>query len=281
MTSERIPKSVNGRGALQVARMAAREAGDLLLRRFGNVRDIRLKSPGNPVTDVDLAAEHLIEERLSSEYPDMAVLGEESPGFPYDDGYVWIVDPLDGTRNYACGVPHFSVVIGLALDGRALVGVNYDPVRDEMFEAELGGGAFLNRQPIAVSKKSSMSEAIVGTDLSYDGGGAANGLDVIRSMWPGFQTARVMGSAALGIAYTAAGRHDLYFHHRLEPWDQVAGILLVREAGGVVTDRNGGPAGLASDGLIAANARLHEEFLRLTDGMAWREPTGRVSKRPT
>ena len=146
MTSEPIPKSVNGRSALQVARMAAREAGDLLLRRFGNVRDIRLKSPGNPVTDVDLAAEHLIEERLSSEYPDMAVLGEESPGLPYDDGYVWIVDPLDGTRNYACGVPHFSVVIGLALDGRALVGVNYDPVRDEMFEAELGGGAFLNRQ---------------------------------------------------------------------------------------------------------------------------------------
>ena len=281
MTSEPIPKSVNGRGALQVARMAAREAGDLLLRRFGNVRDIRLKSPGNPVTDVDLAAEHLIEERLSSEYPDMAVLGEESPGLPYDDGYVWIVDPLDGTRNYACGVPHFSVVIGLALDGRALVGLNYDPVRDEMFEAELGGGAFLNRQPIAVSKKSSMSEAIVGTDLSYDGGGAANGLDVIRSMWPGFQTARVMGSAALGIAYTAAGRHDLYFHHRLEPWDQVAGILLVREAGGVVTDRNGAPAGLDSDGLIAANTALHEEFLRLTDGMAWREPTRRVSKRPT
>ena len=223
--------------------MAAREAGDLLLRRFGNVRDIRFKGPGNPVTDVDLAAERLIEERLRSEYPDMVVLGEESPGLPYDDGYVWIVDPLDGTRNYACGVPHFSVVIGLALDGRALVGVNYDPVRDEMFEAELGGGAFLNRQPSAVSKKSSMSEAIVGTDLSYDGGGAANGLDVIRSMWPGFQTARVMGSAALGIAYTAAGRHDLYFHHRLEPWDQVAGILLVREAGGVVTDRNGGPAG--------------------------------------
>ena len=281
MTLDAIPKSVNGRSALQVARMAAREAGDLLLRRFGNVRDVRFKGPGNPVTDVDLAAERLIEERLRSEYPGMAVLGEESPGLPYDDGYVWIVDPLDGTRNYACGVPHFSVVIGLALDGRALVGVNYDPVRDEMFEAELGGGAFLNRQPIAVSEKSSMSEAIVGTDLSYDGGGAANGLDVIRGMWPGFQTARVMGSAALGIAYTAAGRHDLYFHHRLEPWDQVAGILLVREAGGVVTDRNGAPAGLDSDGLIAANARLHEEFLRLTDGMAWREPTGRVSKRPT
>ena len=142
-----------------------------------------------------------------------------------------------------------------------------------MFDAELGGGAFLNGQPITVSKKPEMPDAIVGTDLSYDGDGAANGLDVIRGMWPGFQALRVMGSAALGIAYTAAGRHDLYFHHRLEPWDQVAGILLVREAGGVVTDRNGDRAGLDSDGLIASNAALHEEFLRLTDGTAWREPS--------
>ena len=133
----------------------------------------------------------------------MAVLGEESPGLPYDDGYVWIVDPLDGTRNYACGVPHFSVVIGLALDGRALVGVNYDPVRDEMFEAELGGGAFLNRQPIAVSKKSSMSEAIVGTDLSYDGGGAANG--------PGRHTQHV------------ARLPDCAGHGLGGPWDRVHG----------------------------------------------------------
>ena len=257
--------------------MAAREAGDLLLARFGDVRDVRLKSPGNPVTDVDLAAERLIMDRLNGEYPGMAVLGEESPGLPYGDGYVWIVDPLDGTRNYAIGVPHFSVVVGLALDGEPLVGVNYDPVRDEMFAAELGGGAFLNRQPIAVSKKSEMPDAIVGTDLSYDGDGAANSLDVIRGTWPGFQAVRVMGSAALGIAYVAAGRHDLYFHHGLEPWDQVAGILLVREAGGVVTDRNGERAGLDSDGLIAANAALHGEFLGLTDGMAWREPSGRGS----
>ena len=254
-----------------MARIAAREAGALLLERFGDVRDVRLKSPGNPVTDVDLAAERLVMERLSSEYPGMAVLGEESPGLPYDEGYVWIVDPLDGTRNYAIGVPHFSVVVGLVLDGEPLVGVNYDPVRDEMFDAELGGGAFLNGQPITVSKKPEMPDAIVGTDLSYDGDGAANGLDVIRGMWPYFQALRVMGSAALGIAYTAAGRHDLYFHHRLEPWDQVAGILLVREAGGMVTDRKGGHAGLDSDGLIASNAALHEEFLKLTDGTAWRE----------
>lgn len=259
-----------------MAQLAAREAGDLLLDRFGDVRDVRLKSPGNPVTDVDLAAERLIMERLRNEYPGMAVLGEESPGLPYDDGYVWIVDPLDGTRNYAIGVPHFSAVVGLALDGDPLVGVNHDPVRDEMFAAELGGGAFLNGQPVSVSKKSEMPDAIVGTDLSYAGDGAANSLDVVRGMWPGFQAVRVMGSAALGIAYTAIGRHDIYFHHGLEPWDQVAGILLVREAGGVVTDRNGARASLDSDGLIAANAALHEEFLRLTDGTAWREPSGRV-----
>ena len=124
-----------------------------------------------------------------------------------------------------------------------------------------------------VSERSTISECILGMDLSYNNEGAANGLEVVAGIWPGMQTLRIMGSSALGISYAAAGLTDLYFHHQLEPWDQVAGLLLVEEVGWVVTDRLGQPAGIYSDGLITSNSRLHAEFLQLTDGLAWRLPT--------
>ena len=131
----------------------------------------------------------------------------------------------------------------------------------------------LNDEPIRVSDKTAIAECILGMELSYNNEGVRNGLDVLRSIWPGMQTARIMGSAALGISYAAAGKTDLFFHHQLEPWDQVAGLVLVEEAGGVVTDRSGKPAGLHSDGLIASSPALHAEFMRATQGMAWRDRT--------
>jgi fructose-1,6-bisphosphatase/inositol monophosphatase family enzyme len=268
-----IPTSTSGDSAVAVARAAARHGGRLLMEHIDRVKSVSFKGRGNIVTDVDLLVEGEILAILRREFPDMGTLGEESAGVRADAGYVWIVDPLDGTRNYASGIPYFSVVVGLALDGEVLVGVNYDPARDEMFEAERGVGAFLNGQPIRVSEKSAIQDSIVGMDLSYNNEGAVNGLDVIRSIWPDMQTARIMGSAALGISYAAAGRTDLYFHHQLEPWDQVAGMLLVEEAGGIITDRTGGRAGLYSDGLIASNTDLHAEFMRRTEGMPWRNPT--------
>jgi fructose-1,6-bisphosphatase/inositol monophosphatase family enzyme len=235
--------------------------------------DISFKGRGNIVTDVDMAVEREMRGILEREYPDMTFLGEETAGARADSGYVWIVDPLDGTRNYASGIPFFSTVVGLALDGEVLVGVNYDPLRNDMFEAQRGKGAFLNGERINVSARTAIEDSIIGMDLSYNNEGAVNGLDVIRSIWPGMQTARIMGSAALGISYAAAGRTDLYFHHQLEPWDQVAGMLLVEEAGGMITDRSGNRASLYSDGLIASSATLHAEFMRATDGVAWRKPT--------
>ena len=268
-----IPQGTSGRTAAEVARQVARSAGDILLDRFDSVKDVTFKGRGNVVTDVDTEVERQVIGMLRTEYPDMGTLGEESSGDRADAGYVWIIDPLDGTRNYASGIPFYSVVVGLALDGEVLVGVNYDPARGEMFEAERGKGAFLNGKRIKVSDKSTLDDSILGMDLSYNNEGAVNGLDVIRSIWPGMQTARIMGSSALGISYAAAGRSDLYFHHQLEPWDQVAGILLVREAGGVITDRTGKSAGLFSDGLIASNSTLHAEFMRRTEGMPWRVPT--------
>ena len=269
-----IPTSASGKTASEVAREAALKAGETLMDRFRQAMRVSFKGRGNIVTDVDTAVEQEIFALLRREFPDMGLLGEESSGVRADEGYVWIVDPLDGTRNYASGLPFFSVVVGLALDGEPLVGVNYDPVRGDLYQAERGKGAFLNGNPIHVSEKSGMSDCIIGMDLSVDDEGAANGLEVVRSFWPGVQTARIMGSAALGISYAAAGHTDLYFHHRLEPWDQVAGLLLVEEAGGVVTDRTGRRAGLYSDGLIASNAVLHTEFMRRTEGMAWRRSTG-------
>ena len=272
-----IPLSAGGETAAQVARSVALRAGETLVERFHEPKQISYKGRGNIVTDVDKEVETEVLATLGREFPDMGLLGEESEGVMPDSGYVWIVDPLDGSRNYASGIPFFSVVVGLALDGEVLVGVNYDPMRREVFHAERGRGAYLNNDPLHVSTRASIEDGILGMDLSYNNEGALNGLDAIRSLWPGMQTARIMGSSALGISYAAAGRTDLYFHHQLEPWDQVAGLLLVEEAGGVITDRSGKRAGLYSDGLIASSVTLHAEFLRKTEGFEWRRPTQRLA----
>lgn len=261
---------------MEVAHEVSLKAGEILARRFYEAKRISYKGVGDIVTDTDREAEAEVFAVLRQEYPDMGLLGEESAGARADMGYVWIVDPLDGTRNFAYSVPFFSIVVGLALDGEVLVGVNYDPMRQEMFHAERGKGAFLNDDPIHVSEKSSLQDAVLGMDISYGSEGTVHGLNVITSIWPGMQTLRIMGSSALGISYAAAGRYDLYFHHGLAPWDQVAGLVLVEEAGGIITDRTGKRASLYSDGIVASNAALHAQFMRKTEGMAWRRPTHRL-----
>ena len=193
-----LPRATSGRPAVDVARDAATLAGDILLRRFDQVKHVAFKGRGNVVTDVDTEVEAAVAAFLRREYPDMGFLGEETAGSREDDGYVWIVDPLDGTRNYASGIPFYSVVVALAVDGEPVVGVNYDPTRGEMFVAEKGRGAFLNGARLEVSKRTALEDSIIGMDLSYSEYGGANGLDVLREIWPDMQTARIMGSAALG-----------------------------------------------------------------------------------
>ena len=266
-----IPKSTSGRSALDIAQEAALRAGQILVERFQGEKKITQKGRGNIVTDIDMLVEKETISLLQREFPDFGILGEETAGVRADEGYVWIIDPLDGTRNYASGVPFFSLVIALAHDGDVILGINYDPIRQEMFLAQKGKGAFLNGEPITPSQKSTVQECILGFDLGYNNERALNALKLLQSLWPGMQTIRVMGSAALGISYAAAGRIDLYFHHQLEPWDIAAGILLVKEAGGVITNRHGAPISPYGDGLIACNAVLHAEFLRLTEGLAWRQ----------
>ena len=176
--------SASGISAMDVAKNAALEAGKLMADRFYGAKEISYKGPGDVVTDVDKACEELIRGILSKEFPDMGFLGEESAGDRADQGYVWIVDPVDGTRNYAAGIPFVSLVIGLALDGEVLVGVNYDPMVKEMFHAEKGQGAYLNDRRIQVTTNTNLGESVIGMDLSYGHEGSLHGLDIVKSFWP-------------------------------------------------------------------------------------------------
>ena len=196
-------------------------------------------------------------------------------------------------ENYASGIPHFAVVVALAWNGEVVLGVTYDPVRGEVFTAEKGVGAYLNDVPISVSSKEEIPECLLGFDMGYVNEKAVMALDMVKSLWPGMQSIRIMGSSALGLAYAACGRVDIYFHHHLAPWDIASGLLLVSEAGGTAVDRHGNPATLfstdiggvvskqdesSSDSLdisgqksvIASSPHLVGRFLAATEGLEWR-----------
>jgi len=266
-----IPKSRSDRSAMDVAVDAARISGRILQERFRTSKQISFKGPTDIVTDVDLAAEKAVLALLREEYPGFGILAEESKPVESASPFTWVVDPLDGTRNYANGIPHFCTVVALACGDEPVLGVTYDPVREEMFTAEEGKGAFINGEPLSVPEGRELGMALLCCDLGYVDEKAGVALDMIRSLWPGLQSLRLMGSAALGVAYAAAGRVDLYFHHSLMPWDIAAGLLLVREAGGVVVDKQGNSANLRTPSVIAANPFLVDRFLQATDGHPWRD----------
>ena len=268
---EPLPLSQSGRSALEVSIDAARRAGQIIRERFLTEMEISFKGRADIVTDVDLAAERVILDLVQSEYPQFSILSEESSPIETGSPYTWVIDPIDGTRNYAEGIPHFCVVVALAKGNDTVMGVTYDPMKEETFTAELGRGAFLNDSPIAVSNRQEIADCVLGFDLGYVDQKAGTALDMIRSLWPGFQTMRLMGSSALGMAYAAAGRIDLYFHHSLSPWDSASGLLLAREAGGNVIDRQGQDADLRTPSVIVSSQRLIDRFLQATEGLEWRQ----------
>ncbi|MCI0877431.1 MAG: inositol monophosphatase [Chloroflexi bacterium] len=265
------PKSRSGREALDVAQEAARVAGRIIQDRFQTSLQISFKGPSDIVTDVDLAAEKAVLDLLREEYPEFGSLAEESQPVETGSPFTWVVDPLDGTRNFASGIPHFCTVVALAHQGEIVLGVTYDPMRDELFSAELGKGAFFNGAPMSVSDVDQINQAVLCFDLGYLDEKAGLALDLLRSLLPGIQGFRLMGSAGLGLAYAAAGRVDIYFHHSLSPWDMASGLLLAREAGGEVVDRQGQRAGLFTPSVIASNPALIQSFLQATEGHPWRE----------
>ncbi len=267
---ESIPPSQSGRSALDVSIDAARRAGEIIRERFHTEKEVSFKGRADIVTDVDLAAEKAVLDLMRGEYPEFSVLSEESAPIETGSQYTWVIDPIDGTRNFAEGIPHFCVVVALARGDQMVVGVTYDPITEELFTAQQGQGAFLNGDPIKVTDRQELADCLLSFDLGLVDEKAGTALDMIRSLWPGFQSMRLMGSAALGMAYAAAGRIDLYFHHSLSPWDMASGILLAREAGGEVVDRQGNIANLYTPSVIVSSPRIIERFLAATEGTEWR-----------
>ena len=242
---------------------AARRAGAFLRSRFGSRPAFATKgSSTNLVTEMDEGAEAIIVEAIRARFPDHAILAEESGALPGAAAHRWIVDPLDGTTNYAHGLPIYGVSIALEIEGVLALGVIYDPSRDELFVAERGRGATLDGAPIRVAPTARMAESLLGTSYPNDIRTAArdnraeHGALLLRC-----HGVRTIGSAVLGLASVAAGRLDGYWEQRLGAWDVAAGALLIREAGGTVTSVSGGPLDLAAPSILASNGLLQAEIL--------------------
>jgi myo-inositol-1(or 4)-monophosphatase len=249
---------------LNFAIRVAKDAGRLLRDRVGTRIDIDHKGSINLVTDVDLASERLIREAISTYYPRQEVLGEEGGLSDSGSEYRWIVDPLDGTTNYAHGYPIFCVSIALECKGEIVLGVVYDPMRDELFSAERGGGAALNNRPIHVSKTAELMQGLLSTGFPYDiKTSKLTNLDHWANFAMNAQALRRDGAAALDLCYVACGRFDGFWELNLSPWDTAAGALIVTEAGGRVTNFSGGPFSNYKPEVVASNGLIHDRMLEV------------------
>ena len=246
------------------AAQIARDAGEVLRDRFGQPHDVRFKGTIDLVTEADQAAEDLIAKRLRTLCPEHDLLCEEgSVGATSGAAYRWVVDPLDGTTNFAHGLPTFAVSIALEDAGVPVVGVVYDPMRDELFVARKGGGATLNGAPIHVSLVDQLIASILVTGFSYDFARRAHQAEIWRDFLTRVQAIRQTGSAALNLCYIAAGRLDGYWERGISPWDVAAGAIMVTESGGTVTDMRGGAFRSDDREILASNGRLHGELLNV------------------
>jgi len=249
---------------LNFAISVAQDAGRLLRDRLGTTIDIEHKGSINLVTDVDLASEKLISEAISTYYPRHEILAEEAGLAESSSEYRWIVDPLDGTTNYAHGYPVFCVSIALECRGETVLGVVYDPIREEMFTAERGAGATLNNRPICVSKTAELMQSLLSTGFPYDiKTSRLTNLDHWANFAMKAQALRRDGAAALDLCYIACGRFDGFWELNLSPWDTAAGALIVVEAGGLVTDFSGNSFSNYAPEIIASNGLIHDRMIEV------------------
>ncbi len=249
---------------VNIAVRAAREAGRVITRNFNRVDRLTIADKGRNdfVTEVDRNAEAAIIEVLREKYPQHAILAEES-GAQAGNEYEWVIDPLDGTTNFLHGVPQFAVSIALKVKGRLEIGVVYDPVKEEMFTASRGEGALLNDHKIRVTNRKGLDGALLGTGIPYrDFRFMDNYLGMLKDLIQNTAGVRRPGSAALDFAYVACGRTDGFWELGLSQWDFAAGALLVREAGGLVTDIGGGERYLETGNVIAGGIKVHNAMLR-------------------
>jgi myo-inositol-1(or 4)-monophosphatase len=248
---------------IEIAEAAAREGGRRLIELFGKTSAEQKGSTYNLVTVADREAEEIIVDVIDHAMPGCSFLGEEAHRAALNAERLWIIDPLDGTTNFSHSVPHFGVSVAYAEHGEIKAGVVYDPMRDELFSATEGAGAFLNGKRIEVSGRKTLSESLIGTGFYYDRGELME--KTLRALHHLFKEQihcmRRNGAASLDMTWLASGRLDGYFEYQLSPWDFAAGLLILHEAGGVASDPSGQPANLFSKGLICSNGLIHEELL--------------------
>jgi myo-inositol-1(or 4)-monophosphatase len=246
---------------MPVAAEIAREAGALLLPYFKRRIGFEYKGDVDLVTEADRASEKLIVERLRSQWPEHDIMGEEGTRQESGADYKWYVDPLDGTTNFAHGFPVFCVSMGLEYKGELVLGVIYDPTRDELFSAEKGSGTYLNGERVHVSKTTRLCEALLGTGFPSHKRHKNPNIYFYHIITLRSHGARRAGSAALDLANVASGRLDGFWEFNLNPWDTCAGVVLVREAGGTVTRFDGSPFRLDSREVLGSNGIIHKELM--------------------
>jgi len=250
---------------LKAAIQAARKAGQIQKQHYGRVRNIRFKSKNklNLVTEVDQQCEKAALSLLRKAFPTHNFWGEESGQDRTQSEFTWLVDPLDGTTNYAHAYPFFCCSIALVRKGVPVVGIVYDALRDECFTAEKGHGAFLNGRRLRVSATKTLDESLVSTGFAYAVRETRYNLDNFRQFVLKAQGVRRDGSAAMNLAYVAAGRFDGFWERGIQAWDMAAAVLMVQEAGGKVTDITGGPFNLLAENALASNGRIHGQIFRI------------------
>jgi myo-inositol-1(or 4)-monophosphatase len=249
---------------LAAATQAALRAGAIQKERAGQDIEIRHKGTIDIVTEVDKACEDAIVATLRERFPDHDIVSEETDLGRTGSRFVWFADPLDGTTNYAHGYPFYCASVALTVSGEVVAGAVFDPVKDELFTAEKGSGSFLNGRRLRVSSASELVRSLLVTGFPYDVRDDLQGkLRLFTRFMGEARAVRRDGAAALDLAYVAAGRYDGFWEERLNPWDMLAGILIVHEAGGRTSRFDGTPVGTAADSIVAANPLLHERMLEV------------------
>lgn len=253
----------------QKAITAARIAGEYQKARFASSLEIEMKGDKDLVTEVDRESERLIVEHLLTYFPGHDIVAEESIYPQNGSPFRWIIDPVDGTTNYAHGYPWFCVSIALELECELVAGVIYNPVYDELFTATKGGGASLNGSRLSVSSRRPLEKALLGTGFPYDcASDPVNNFANLIAFQKKARGIRRAGAAALDLAYVAAGRLDGFWELKLKPWDVAAGVLIIREAGGMVTTFNGSSYDIFNDRILASNGLIHDEMVAMLASVA-------------
>lgn len=253
---------VEEKGILEDAIEVSKRAGGVLRAHYGERQTIHFKGEIDLVTDVDRESEDMIMDFIHGRYPTHSILTEESPPVEGGSSYRWIIDPLDGTTNYAHGYPFFSVSVAIEKGGEVVAGCVYDPLRDECFHSVAGGGAFLNGGEIMVSSVDTLRRALLATGFPYDiNFSDETNMDYFEAYARSAQAIRRDGSAALDLCYLACGRFDGFWELKLRPWDTAAGYLLVREAGGVITGLEGEPYSIFDGDVLGSNGVIHDQMV--------------------